>query len=56
MGDLRLVVTDRGRGEVEPLALFEPPIEELTNGRSDAISPAWGLLVYEVTECSVRCT
>ena len=44
------------RGEVEPLALFEPAVEELTNGRSDAVSPAGGLLVDEVTECSVRCT
>ncbi len=54
--DLRLVVTDRRWGEVEPLTLFEPAVEELTNCRSDAVSPAWGLLVHEVTKCSVRCS
>ncbi len=36
--DLSPVRPERRWGEVHPFALFEPPIKELTEGRSDAVA------------------
>ena len=48
--DLCSVGPEGGWGEVEPFALFEPLVEELTEGRSDSIWAGRSLLVDEVPE------
>src|SRR5579875_1234362 len=49
-GDLRLVGANRGRREFEPFAFFKPPVEELAEGRSDAVGPVGAVLIDEVPE------
>ena len=48
--DLGPVGPDRGRGELQPLGLFQPLVEQLTECGPHPVRSALAVLVHEVTE------